>query len=478
MFPAPYLHQTTSLHPLTTAHLAVTMSLLELSAAELGQKIEAELANNPALELKEVQRCPICHRIILDSGLCPRCTLPKQLSSDEPIVFVSPRDDFHISKYNAENIPDDQISDTPEDLPTYVLRQITPDLPTNDRQIAAHILTNLDEDGLLETSLIEIARYHHVPLTHAETVLRIIQRAEPIGVGSPTSQAALLVQLEVLLENTPGQPMIENAMRAVKEGMELLSRRQYPELARLLGITSHQAQEIAGYIGDNLNPFPARAFWGDIHQGRGAKPSVYSHPDVLITPLNRTTGFPFIIEIVSPFLGMLQISPLFRQALADAPREKYDQWKSDLEHADLLIKCLQQRTHTMVRLMRRIIMLQLDFILNGDEHLRPMTRASMAIKLEVHESTISRAVAGKTVQLPNGHIIPLAKFFDRSLHVRTVIKQIINKEAKPLSDSDIVELLQKQGYYVARRTVAKYRAMEGILPSFLREPQNGKIHFN
>ena len=104
MFPTPYLHQTTSLHPLTTAHLAVTMSLLELCAAELSQKIEAELANNPALELKEIQRCPICHRILIDAGLCPRCTLPKQLCSDEPIVFVSPRDDFHISKFNAENI--------------------------------------------------------------------------------------------------------------------------------------------------------------------------------------------------------------------------------------------------------------------------------------------------------------------------------------------------------------------------------------
>jgi RNA polymerase sigma-54 factor len=140
----------------------------------------------------------------------------------------------------------------------------------------------------------------------------------------------------------------------------------------------------------------------------------------------------------------------------------------------LLVKCLQQRTHTIVRLMRRIITLQREFILSGDQHLRPVTRASLANELEVHESTISRAVSSKSVQLPNGHIIPLAKFFDRSLHIRTVIKQIICEETKPLSDSEIVALLSKQGQKIARRTVAKYRAMEGILPSHLRHPHLGQ----
>jgi RNA polymerase sigma-54 factor len=113
--------------------------------------------------------------------------------------------------------------------------------------------------------------------------------------------------------------------------------------------------------------------------------------------------------------------------------------------------------------------LQREIILHGDERLKPLTRAVLAEELEVHESTISRAVSGKAVQLPNGRIIPLARFFDRSLHIRTVLKNIIDQEKIPLSDSELVELLNRQGFSVARRTVAKYRAMEGILPSHLRQ---------
>jgi RNA polymerase sigma-54 factor len=119
--------------------------------------------------------------------------------------------------------------------------------------------------------------------------------------------------------------------------------------------------------------------------------------------------------------------------------------------------------------MGRLAVKQREFILHGDMHLHPQTRASLAEELEVHESTISRAVSNKSVQMPNGHIIPLSKFFDRSLQVRTALKQIIEEEKSPLSDSAISELLDEQGYSVARRTVAKYRAMEGILPSHLRQ---------
>lgn len=110
--------------------------------------------------------------------------------------------------------------------------------------------------------------------------------------------------------------------------------------------------------------------------------------------------------------------------------------------------------------------------MQGDRFLHPLTRASLAEELGVHESTISRAVSNKAVQMPNGHIIPLAKFFDRSLQVRTALKQIIQEETTPLSDNEISGLLNEQGFSVARRTVAKYRAMEGILPSHLRQSQS------
>ncbi len=119
--------------------------------------------------------------------------------------------------------------------------------------------------------------------------------------------------------------------------------------------------------------------------------------------------------------------------------------------------------------MQVLAVLQREFILKGDAHIKPITRSRLAEELSVHESTVSRAVAGKSVQLPSGKIVPLSQFFDRSLHVRTALKKIVDGEKKPLSDSKLAKLLAKQGYNIARRTVAKYRNMEGILPAHLRK---------
>jgi RNA polymerase sigma-54 factor len=118
--------------------------------------------------------------------------------------------------------------------------------------------------------------------------------------------------------------------------------------------------------------------------------------------------------------------------------------------------------------MQRLVVIQREFILYGDASIKPITRADLAEELEVHESTMSRAVSDKAVQLPNRKIVPLSMFFDRSLHIRTAVKQIIEQESYTLSDSQIAELLSGMGYPVARRTVAKYRAIEGILPAHLR----------
>ena len=467
MFQIPSQQQKTELRPLTTAHLAQTMALLALPATELAQKIEAAIANNPALEVREERRCPTCRRALPETGPCPRCSQPKSLSKDEPIIFVSPGEDFRPpTRATSEDYPEDYYAPAVEDLPTYVFRQVGPELDPREHRLAAFILTNLDEDGFLEIPVIEIASYHHILPSQVEKVLHIIHRADPIGVGSSSPKEALLVQLDVLAET---QAVPTGAERAIREGMNFLSRHQYTELGQLLGISTRKVESIACFISENLNPFPGRAYWGDIRQGHGATPSVYHNPDVIISMLNETPNNPLLIEIVSPYTGRLQVSPIFRKAFEDAPANKTEQWKSDLEKADLLVKCLQQRTNTIVRLMRRIAKIQRKFILKGDSYLRPITRARLAKELQVHESTVSRAVASKTVQLPNGHIVPLSKFFDRSLSVRAALKEIIRQETTPLSDNEIAEILEDQGFSVARRTVAKYRAMEGILPSHLRK---------
>lgn len=460
--------QSHTLRHLATAHLAQTMTLLGLNAAELSQKIESELASNPALELVEVHRCPTCRRRLPGASPCPVCSRPRELASDQPIVFLSPREDFrsYTGRAGSEEMPDEELAAAVEELPAYVLRQIAAELAVQDRPLAAHILTSLDEDGFLPVPVIEIARYHHVLPARVESVLHLIQHSEPVGVGSSGPRQALLVQLEVLSETSQVPPL---ATRAVREGMDLLSRRAYLELSRLLGVSTSQAQQIARFIGENLNPFPARAHWGDHRMGSEANP-VYGDPDITISCLYDAPQSPLVVEIAAPYAGRLQVNPLFKEALADAPAEKAEQWQSDLEQAGLLIKCIQQRNHTIVRLMQRLVTLQREFILHGDAYLSPVTRASLADELEVHESTISRAVSGKAVQLPNRRIVPLSKLFDRSLHIRTALRQIIAEETRPLSDTVIADLLDQQGYPVARRTVAKYRAMEGILPARFRQP--------
>ncbi len=283
--------------------------------------------------------------------------------------------------------------------------------------------------------------------------------------GSSGPQEALLAQLEVLAESHPVPALTEEAIRS---GMDLLSRRQYSELARSLKTNLHQVQEIARFITENLNPFPARSHWGDQRQPQSTAPQVFRNPDILINHLNDRAEGPLVVEIILPLSGTLRVNPVFRQAIRQASESKVDEWKSDLEHASLFVKCLQQRNHTIQRLMQRIVSVQSAFILHGEKHLKPLTRAQLAAELEVHKSTISRAVSNKAVQLPNGRMVPLSIFFDRSLSVRTVMRDIIDEESRPLSDTELACMLKKYGYKVARRTVAKYRAMEGILPAHLR----------
>ncbi len=464
--------QTPEFRQVPTAHLAQTMSLLSMTMQELHEKVEAELSSNPALELVEEHRCPNCGRILLGSGVCSICSHPKEPYNEEPVVFLSDRQDVYPysdrDTLGDSELPDDNYAPATDDLPTYVLRQIAPDLNLQERTLAVHILSSLDDDGLLPISNQEIAQYHHVPVSNVDAVLILIQHCDPIGVGSHTPQEALLVQLEVLSESHPIPPMTE---KAIREGMDLLSKRQYSELAKRLGIFPKEVKEIAQFITDNLNPYPGRTHWGDIHQGSTNSPSSYIQPDVIINILDENDpNSPLMVEILMPYRGTLRVNSMFRQAAHEIDDDKAEQWRADLDRASLLVKCIKQRYFTMRRLMFIITKQQRDFILRGDSFLVPITRASLAKELDVHESTISRAVSGKTIQIPNGQLVPLERFFDRSLHIRAELRRIIAEERRPLSDTQIMNKLQREGLDVARRTVAKYRAMEGILPARLRRP--------
>ncbi len=465
--------QNHELRPQITAHLAQTMSLLQMPATEIRQKIRTELANNPALEVVEDSRCPSCGRVLSTPGPCPVCSQPFDTQTDEPIVFISSPDDFP-TQYNkngnlssSHEVSYDNLAAAVEDLPSYVLRQIAPEIEEDERLIAAHILNNLNDDGLLEVPLEEISQFYHVPLSRVTRVADIIKRAEPTGVGASSAQEALLIQLELLREDTKVPYLAEEAIRI---GLKDLSQHSYRNLAKELNTSLDQAQEIAEFIKANLNPYPGRAFWGDHRQPSESSTQAYHKPDIILKEVDNSPNHRLMVEIISPYRGTLRINPQFRQAQKQAPENKTEDWAKDIENASLLIKCLQQRNHTMEQLMIELVKEQRGYILSGDPaQIHPQTQSAMSELLGVHESTISRAVSDKSVQLPNRKIIPLKRFFDRSLPIRTTLLRLVENENTPLTDTELVEELSNAGYNIARRTVAKYRAMEGILSSRMRQ---------
>ncbi len=460
-----------SLRPLTTAHLAQTMTLLALSNLELRETVQTELATNPALELLDERVCPGCRRPLKRAGPCPVCSL-RNGNEDEPIVFLSPRESTRVrSSAGMEDAPMDREPAAPEELGIHVMQQLASDLRPEDQALAAYIISSLDDDGFLPDHPAIIARTTRSMPSQVTRVLELISRVDPPGLATEGPRQALLVQLDLLEDMTPHA---ELARAMIESAFAELSRREFDVIAKRLETSSDKVRKAAEFIQHNLNPYPARAYWGSGKHRPGADPNVYHSPDIQITQSENDADGPLQVEIFSAFRGWLRVNPLFREAAKQSEGDSSEDWAQHLERAALFVKCLQQRNHTMRRLMKILVNEQEQFILNGPRHLQPMTRAKLAERLEVHESTISRAVAHKSVALPDGRIIPLARFFDRSLPIRDRIKEIVSLEKKPLTDDQIAGILKEDGISVARRTVAKYRSMEGILPARLRhkEPAN------
>lgn len=475
-----YQRQFQNISPQTTAHLAQTMTLLNMNYGELNQEINKALNENPALIVNEERRCPICNHSIFPGQSCPICTKPKSNSGDEAIVFVSARGEFVPggSSGMSDDFADDIIGSKDFTLEEYVLVQIASDLRPEDRLIAAYILNQLDDDGFFKEDLSDVAIYFHVSLDEINRIKEIIQKAEPTGVGSASPEEAIKVQLEELKESTD---VPEIFLKISDNYLIQLLKKQYKEIAEGLGVSQKTVADAAEYFSKNLNPYPTRAHWGDFRSPGEKDNLVYSNPDVIINHVNNDPDQPLLVEIVIPSISNLAINPLYNQAIKEAAEETKEELKSDFDKANLFIKCIQQRNNTMQRLVEKITNFQKDFIQKGEKFIKPVTRVKISKELKVHESTISRAVSNKTVQLPDGRIIPMGTFFDRSLRVRAFLKEIIQSEKKdqPLSDSEIKDKLARKGFKVARRTVAKYRLMEGIMPAHQRkiEPKASKHQF-
>jgi RNA polymerase sigma-54 factor len=460
--------QDQSQRPLTTAHLAQTMSLLLLSNMELRDTVMAELSSNPALELVEETVCPNCQRRLNTTGPCPACSIQHQ--EEDPIVFLSPRDSYRPSRsQKLEEQPPDQEPAAPEDLTTHVLQQLASDLHPDDRKLAIYILSSLDEDGFLQDPPAIIARTTRTSFFKVESVLKLISHVDPPGLATTGPKQALLAQLDMLPENGS----ILSLARQIIEGyFTELGRREIEKIAEGLEISPSRVRQAAAFIHDNLNPYPGRGFWGSGRGPQSGNPNVYHSPDILISHNPSDTKGPLVVEIFSAVAGWLRVNPMFSKARTRTNGDQTEEWSKYIERASLFVKCLQQRNNTMRRLLQTLVTRQRDFIMNGDRYLKPMTRAKIADEIGVHESTISRAVAHKSIALPDGRIIPLARFFDRSLAVRDRIKEIVKNEKRPLTDDQIADILKDEGIKIARRTVAKYRSIENILPARLRH-RNG-----
>ncbi|HEY5119350.1 MAG TPA: hypothetical protein VII90_07825 [Anaerolineales bacterium] len=448
----------------TTAHLTQTMSLLELSRAELNEWLNSSLASNPALEVVEPETCPSCHRPLYHSGLCPVCHPPK----DEPIVFLSTPPSRRSGNDETDNLTE---VEQPVTLADHLMSQIGPELNAEERSIAQYLLARLDDNGLMPEPPFESARFLHVSPALVEKVLHAIQRCDPPGVGALSTVEALLIQIESLAENGS----VPAGVREIIAGhMEELAHGEFANIAKSLHLNRDAVEEAAHFIKVNLTPYPGRAFYGAGPSRSSSDPDLYREAEMTfrVQP-NNPTG-PLVVEVYAPLSGRVRVNPEFRlmvRTLTGAEREK---WNEKVEEALLIDKCLRQSQNTLMRLASSLAQEQRAFILGTDRELRPLTRAELARRLEVHESTISRAVSNKRAALPNGRIVPIARFFDRSLSVRDMVRSIVSDESKALSDTEIVSLLDKQGVHIARRTVAKYRAMEGILPMSLRRAQHSQ----
>jgi RNA polymerase sigma-54 factor len=395
-------------------------------------------------------------------GLCPVCHPQK----DEPIVFLSSPPVRRSDMEDTDNLPEVA---QPETLADHLMSQIGPELSAEERVIAQYLLARLDDNGLMPEPPIESARFLHTSPVLVEKVLKAIQRCDPPGVGALSTVEALLIQIDMLAESGS----VPAGVREIVAGhLEELAHGEFANIAKSLHLHRDAVEAAAHFIKVNLTPYPGRAFFGSGSTRSSADPDLYREAEMTFRTQPNNPSGPLIVEVYAPLAGCVRVNPEFRQMVRTLTGAEREKWNEKVEEALLIDKCLRQSQNTLMRLASSLAQEQRAFILGTDRELRPLTRAELARRLEVHESTVSRAVSNKRAALPNGRIVPISRFFDRSLSVRDMVRSIVSDESKALSDMEIVSLLDKQGVHIARRTVAKYRAMEGILPMSLRRSQH------
>ena len=336
-------------------------------------------------------------------------------------------------------------------------------LMARDMAIATAIIDAINDDGYVVDSLTEIAATLQPEVTcdeeEVERVLSLIQYLDPPGVGARTVSECILLQLDQL---EPGTEGLAAARKLAAEHLHLVAAREHAQLKKLLEIGDETLESALALV-RGCQPRP-----GSMVTGAAAE---YVVPDVFV----RRTERGWSVEVNPATVPRIRLNQAYADLIVRG--SGYSSMRTQLQEARWLLKSLEIRNNTLIRVAQAIVERQSKFLERGDEHMRPMILKDIALAIEMHESTISRITSGKYMHTPRG-VFELRYFFSShvendagegtsSTAIRAKIKKLIKEEdlSNPLSDSRIAELLSVEGIPVARRTVAKYREAMGIASS-------------
>jgi RNA polymerase sigma-54 factor len=456
-----------SQHLTLTPQLQQSIRLLQLSTMELNQELEKFLAENPLLEREDADAAtPAPPRVNGEpaAALQPAAeesegeipAQPETYSADVDWVGESgssagTRDDSDENDYS-------QVAAESPNLREHLHRQLTlTKLEPRDRNLVAFLIEALDEDGYLTQALEELVELVpeelQIELEELQIALKHLQNLDPTGVGARTCSECLELQLLAMPESTPSRA---TALAVARGHLELLAARDFVKLKKALQCGDEELRQAQKLI-QSLNPRPGSAF--------APLETRYIVPDVAVKKVKGV----WVASLNPDALPKLRINRMYADILQNNRGQSGSQLSHQLQEARWLIKNVQQRFETILRVSQAIVDRQRHFFEHGEVGMRPLVLREIANTLGLHESTVSRVTTQKFMFTPRG-IFELKYFFGSHVAteaggacsataIRALIKQLVAAEdgRRPLSDSKISEILGQQGIVVARRTIAKYR---------------------
>jgi RNA polymerase sigma-54 factor len=261
-----------------------------------------------------------------------------------------------------------------------------------------------------------------------------------------------------------------HAREIISDFLMELGEHKFGRIAHQLKLSPEAVAAVWEFVKSKLNPHPAYGFSETNARDRDTR-QMYILPDVIISRGEHGLD----VEVIESKRFMLRISPMYSRLSTELHRPSAQLSPEERKHiqqyvgrAKLFIANINQRRQTLHNISVCLAEKQKEFLEQGVRFLKPLSRAAVAAELGVHESTVSRATAGKYLMTPDGEVIPFSHFFTPSLSIKDVIKELVEHEGSPLTDAQIVDRLKDSGIQIARRTVAKYRMQLDILPSMLR----------